>query len=846
MNRYLLLMFLLLGALLQVAGEIIAQWNYTADKIGTDATMTMVHEKIRSLSYPRRDHQIYLNPPPLLVAGSHGKEDRLQFQLATDLSFASVETITSPIVRWNMFNSHQLLQPGVWYWRFRSISSSGVVGAWSAPYSFLVREDTPQFVTPSFAQLLPNIPSRYPRIYCFMDDDIEIARQNVRSHPEYSQLLDRAKGPLLKDYSQIGSGYGQVESLVNDINFLHQAFYLTQERSYQDKMLEIVRLLLREGDSSQLIYGSDFYMGSILTCYALTYDVSLQRLTVDERAQIESILYRIAVRFYNIHRGYEENHIFDNHFWQKSFRALLKATLVLYQTQATPLVNEMMEYYYELWTARAPASGFNRDGLWINGVGYFDVNVKSLYYVSSMYSYLTGFDFLTHPWFQQTGKYLLYSWLPQSRSAGFGDGHEKSDSPTRLRVAFADFIAREAKDPYAAWYVNSCNKIHQSDFEFRLYRMIKGATAYAHSELPSGMDRMLHYKDCGEVVMHSDLKNPSRNLTLSFRSSPFGSGSHTLADQNSFNIMYGGKDIYRATGYYLNFSDPHNLMSYRHTRAHNSVLVNGIGQPFSTIGYGHVDKAMQGDNILYCEGDASKAYSGISDDPMWIENFKKAGIEQSPANGFGATPLKRYKRHIVLLPPSLVVIYDELEADEPVRWEWLLHSPVGFDITDKGWVTHYADIGMKSVVRQFSNDTPVVTQTDQYRVDPNPAMVKRGRSIAKSWHLTSQYSDSQKSRIITIIELLAESDAVVDVKQHDGKIECKGWVIEAELDSDEPPMLHISHRERASVLSYGRESVSYSNQLYNPRFSGSTVLYDATSGLWGVQEQMPYAPQSTR
>ena len=110
---------------------------------------------------------------------------------------------------------------------------------------------------------------------------------------------------------------------------------------------------------------------------------------------------------------------------------------------------------------------------------------------------------------------------------------------------------------------------------------------------------MVWYKDAGEVAMHSAPEDTGKDLALSFRSSTFGSGSHTTASQNAFNLLYKGVDVYRSTGYYQNFSDAHNLMSYRHTRAHNSLLVNGIGQPYSTEGYGSVTRAMGGQHISY-------------------------------------------------------------------------------------------------------------------------------------------------------------------------------------------------------------------------------------------------------
>ncbi len=75
--------------------------------------------------------------------------------------------------------------------------------------------------------------------------------------------------------------------------------------------------------------------------------------------------------------GYEETHIFDNHFWQFTFRHFMQAALVIYDKY--PLAKEYLEYSYELWTARAPASGFNRDGAWHNGTNYFSANAVSLF-----------------------------------------------------------------------------------------------------------------------------------------------------------------------------------------------------------------------------------------------------------------------------------------------------------------------------------------------------------------------------------------------------------------------------------------------------------------------------------
>lgn len=67
---------------------------------------------------------------------------------------------------------------------------------------------------------------------------------------------------------------------------------------------------------------------------------------------------------------------------------------------------------------------------------------------------------------------------------------------------------------------------------------------YVHhlSELPS----CKVFSESGLALMNTDLGHYESNAMLSFRSSPYGSTSHALANQNSFNTFYGGKAIFIA------------------------------------------------------------------------------------------------------------------------------------------------------------------------------------------------------------------------------------------------------------------------------------------------------------
>ena len=340
------------------------------------------------------------------------------------------------------------------------------------------------------------------------------------------------------------------------------------------------------------------------------------------------------------------------------------------------------------------------------------------------------------------------------------------------------------------------------------------------------------------MMANTNLKDLKRNLSLSFHSSPYGSGSHTHSNQNAFNLHYGGKPLYRAVGHYMNFADAHNLLSYRNTRAYNTILVDSIGQPFTIRAYGNITRMFNGDHISYALGDASHAYCGISEYPMWAKNFANQKLEQSRENGFGETPLKKYRRHIFLLHPDKVVIYDELEADKKVHWDWLLHSPVKFGIDEASntLVTEYPEIGARSVARLFSEQPCNITQTDQYAAAPNTKIAVRGEDLSPQWSLDARFAPCKATRILTVIQVEADGIKAAEVERNGSRFRCGDWVIEAELSAKRPASLRIQNESNGAAFSYGVGKISIGGNDYTCRQDDASVLYDQVNGKWQTQE----------
>lgn len=791
---------------------------------------------LRQSPYPQKDNIIYLNPAPLLVPLSMKQSDYLQFNLSQDKNFKGDNDILSKPVPWCMFNAHKVLNTGVWYWRFRSVSKAGEEMPWSETYSFTVEETTPQFATPPFEVLLKNLPKDYPRIYCFLNGHLADAQKKVRTHPEFEVMVDDARTALAMDFSTDTQPYKHVFAMSENFDKLNTAYQMLQYDVYADKMMANVRCLLKQEPTKDFI-DNDFKAGELVYLLAATYENFYERFTEQEHKQIEKIIMGVLGFYYNGRLlGREENMFFDEHIWQFEIRRFLQASLVLYDKY--PAAKEYLEYYYELWNTRGPGTGFNRDGAWHNGANYFSANAVSLCYLPTLFGYLTGTDFLQHPWYKNGGIGVAYTWLPGSLSAGFGDGHEKRNGkPLRIRSAFADFLARTTGDPYAAWY-SAVNNRYDTEFETRLYRLASAKQRPANCELPADAPKAVWFRDCGEMIANSNLGDLKKNISLSFRSSPFGSGNHTHSNQNAFNLHYGGEAVFHAVGHYMNFCDPHNLLSYRNTRAHNTMLINGIGQPFTPDAYGYIVRMFNGDNISYALGDASTAYCGISNIRLWKRSFEKYHLTQTPENGFGETPLKKYRRHIFLLHPNKVVIYDELEANEKVRWDWLLHSPVKFDINPAASIltTVNKEKGFSSVVQLFCEQEAAITQTDKYAAPPNHADAQRGEDFTDPWSLTASFGPSRNNRILTIIQVEADGRQAVQIMREGNTFRCGEWVIEAELNAKRPGRLYIRNSRNNAVFSYGDKKPEINGELYSCKEKDASVLFDCVNGEWTVQE----------
>ena len=193
------------------------------------------------------------------------------------------------------------------------------------------------------------------------------------------------------------------------------------------------------------------------------------------------------------------------------------------------------------------------NGFWYNLV-YFILIVAFTYF----YTAITGFNFFSDPWYQGSAMYTIYQQPPFSKSAGNGSGHQGNMKPNSIRVGYADALARMTGNTYAADYVRRISTT--PDYHKRLLTVKSGSLAWFRLQcdkpLPEGeglsnLPMGYVFPETGLASFMTNWERVGGNAMYSFRSSPYGSTSHAIANQNAFNTFFGGSSLFYSSGHHI-------------------------------------------------------------------------------------------------------------------------------------------------------------------------------------------------------------------------------------------------------------------------------------------------------
>ncbi len=857
-------------------------------------TAEKLHSRVREWPYPVNGITVPTNAPALLWPGTNGKEMvkpmesgsavpedpnignvRYKVMLASDTNFKK-DLLTSAEQRWAVYPLHQALKPGKWYWKYAYALKGSNQWTWSAVYDFAVdAKYANQKVPPPISEVLKRNEGSHPLLWDMNRIGEDFYRNNLEN-PEAKKFIVFAEklmlAPLPTEQPQrvidttgknklekkiiverMYHGFG--DAVGNPVRNLCIAYQLTKDKRF---ILDAKRRALNIANMNPdgLATGDDFTSGAVLEALGWFYDAGYGFLTPQEKEQFVNIITIRAKRVYNHLPNRFELHVSDNHVWQITMANLAIASVAVIND--VPEAKEWLTYLYEVWTARFPVLG-TTDGGWHEGNGYFMVNFRSIIYLSQMFGNFSGVNYFNLPWMQNLPYYLLYTNPVAAGSSTTGDMWEKYPTGGRGQAWFTDALTFRMENPYLNWYANEARKRNPQYFtgtdEYLLYRLLNyKPDRKLVVTSPENLPKTRKFPDVGVVAMYEDLANPDKSLSSFLISNPFGSSGHGHASQNAFTINYKGKIIFGGAGYYSNFSDKHNLLDYRSSKAYNTILADSLNQKIGEEGYGWIPRAISGNRIQYALGDASNAYGEIKSD-FWLNRFQQIKVVPSKENGYGESGVTLYRRHMLQLEGGYIVLYDELEASKPIKWTTQFHTPYYTILAEKTTNVNQQNFSVTTDVGNvnasvFANSPLKMDVHDKFYEQPlnwNKLTGADGKLIeyVNQWHAGITSEAKQKFRYLTIIQVKnGKTEVIKTLSNKNGlsHLQVGDWDIQAQLDGEKVATLQVLGKEAKSLFNYGNLPIFFQGKAYTPKIAGSSVLLEIEGNKVNKQEAIDELP----
>jgi hypothetical protein len=455
---------------------------------------------------------------------------------------------------------------------------------------------------------------------------------------------------------------------------------------------------------------------SLARCAHRAYDWLYEALSSEERAKVRATC---EARAWQAHRRLQRCNYLTYPGESHNGRLILYlAEMAIVLAAESEGARTWLDYSLKALTTFYPHWG-GHDGGWAEGPAYGLWYNKLTVPTLETLRQTTGFDLWKRPFFRKVRFFFFYCTALRGEISPFGDGAESVGPGIGQGSGYAQLLSYHAQrydDAYVGWWAKQVGGWDGYDRELCLGL---GNTVGAKS--PTDLPGSRVFYDIGWAALHSDLSDPEEDTFLLFKSSPFGSVSHSHADQNGFCIMKGGRALAIPSGYYWPWAGmPHHVEWTCSTKANNCVLVNGEGQAIRERKAGGWIKAFEDRaGLSFVAGDAAAAYMG---------------------------KVRRFDRHILFLRPGLFLLLDDLEAPQPALFQWMLHAFEEMEVehTSGRVITHRRGTTLDVWLRSPAGLN--LSQTDQFDTPCNSGLPKADhREMARHWHLTAETKQGARS-----------------------------------------------------------------------------------------------------
>jgi hypothetical protein len=698
------------------------------------------------------------NPPRFAWLPTLDETSAYVLEVSRSEQFADGTTRRFPDIQRTYFTPDCPLEPGTHTWRYAvwDRTEGKPASNWSGARSFSIPEGLSPSPLPSSAARLARGAKSHPRLW--LDPaGLKAFSESVAgdpAHNHFDRFLEQSVTPFLtRDiHPEVAPDPGGKRTAP----LWRQIYIDCQECLYAVRHLAIAGRVL--GDEAMLDRAKDWLLAlahwdpagttsrvyndeaafRIAGALAWGYDWLHDRLSDDERRIVRAAL---VVRCRDLHMHIFQMariHIFpyDSHAIRFLSAALIPCAIALLhdEPEAQVWLDDTVEFLFSIYPPWGGA-----DGGWAEGPHYWTLGLAYLLDAAGLLKNYLGIDLLARPFFRATLDFALYTKAPGGRRVAFGDDSTMGDLPS-LKLGYnVRRLALETGNGWGQWYFDRLKRDDPGTaklfYNYGWWDFVFDDMVTAHDagtlapRIPTDLSALRVFHDVGWVAVQHHMHDPAKHWQLLFKSSPFGSLSHSHADQNAFLLRACGEDLAIQSGHYVAFNSAMHRNWRRQTVSKNAILIGGRGQyadedkARSKAAAGRIVEAREDNGVIFMRGDATVAYRTL-------------------------TPSVRSAvRDIHVVGDRYLVVIDRVDLDEALPLQWLLHSE--HPITAGGTTFRFTGqrAGLYGQIVLSSAGAPALTAVEGFPGIDGEELAQ----LTKHWHVEAAIPSARRHTVATLL-----------------------------------------------------------------------------------------------
>ena len=705
---------------------------------------------------PTADTDVTENPPRFTWLPVIDDAASYVLRLSSDPAFPKGKTTVFEGIPLNFFTPDHVLAAAEYHWSYATWDGKAPSSSWSSTRSFTVSDGLPETPLPARATRLDHVAKDHPRLW-MTSDKLKDFRKAVQSDPDHctwSTFYEKSVLPWMdRDVMKEPAGYPnhQRTAPVWRATYieLQELWYAIRHLAIGGKVTGDAALTARAkewlletaswepmGVTSRAY--TDEWAYRVCNALAWGYDWLYDDLSDDERATVRAA---VLDRTRDIAEHAIDNakiHLFpyDSHAVRSVSLCIVPACIALLGDDENDEARDWLNYAIEFLSNVYSPWG-DADGGWAEGAQYWMMGMAYLIDAANRLKSYTGIDIYKRPFLQNTADFPLFCNAPNTRRASFGDDSALGDLPAiKTALNMRQFAGVTGKGDYQ-WYCDENLKTNpgtemafynwgwwDTNFDEMVFQ-----TDFPVIDATPPKGGLRHFKGIGWVGVQHAMDDPDNHIQFVFKSSKFGSVSHSHGDQNAFCMAAYGEDMAIQSGYYVAFNSSMHRNWRRQTQSKNAILINGKGQyaekdkARALAANGRIITAEEREDHTFVHGDATAAYQSLSPE------------------------VTKAEREIYFVRNSYFVIIDKVDAETPVTIDWLLHANTPYELGKSSFRNTQDKAGFYGQVVWSEGGKPLISQKTEFTdVDPEDY-----EGLHVSTCLTAHYPAATRHRIATLL-----------------------------------------------------------------------------------------------